>query len=210
MSKANTKEKVLDIAELLFISNGYKNTSLRKITSKANVNLAAVNYHFGDKKTLIEQVLDKYLSQLMPLINEQLVALNKQDSISVRDVLIAVQQPLFSLESVRENGTYRFLSLIASGYQDVQGHLKRFILKHYEDTLALFMDSIYRANPKVDKETLFWQLHFSLGAFVFAVSSKEALSSLSLNNLNKKVDSAGIAEQLIPYLEAAIQAEKIK
>jgi AcrR family transcriptional regulator len=42
-----TKERILDVAEELFMEHGYEATSLRALTSAADVNLAAVNYHFG-------------------------------------------------------------------------------------------------------------------------------------------------------------------
>ena len=47
-----TVDKILDAAEKLFAEHGFTETSLRAITSKAGVNLAAVNYHFGSKKFL--------------------------------------------------------------------------------------------------------------------------------------------------------------
>ena len=43
----STKTKILDAAEILFADKGFNGTSLREITSQAEVNLAAVNYHFG-------------------------------------------------------------------------------------------------------------------------------------------------------------------
>lgn len=46
----STKNKILDAADVLFADKGFNGTSLREITSQANVNLAAVNYHFGYKK----------------------------------------------------------------------------------------------------------------------------------------------------------------
>ncbi len=55
--QADTKERILDAAEYLFARNGYRGTSLREITGRAEVNLAAVNYHFGSKKTLVEEVI---------------------------------------------------------------------------------------------------------------------------------------------------------
>jgi len=44
-----TKERILDAAETLFMEHGYEATSLRALTTAADVNLAAVNYHCGTK-----------------------------------------------------------------------------------------------------------------------------------------------------------------
>ena len=52
----DTKEKILDAAERLFAEHGFASTSMRDITTEADVNLAAVNYHFGSKLALLQAV----------------------------------------------------------------------------------------------------------------------------------------------------------
>ena len=44
---SDTRARILDAAERLFMAHGYDGTSMRQITGEAGVNLAAVNYHFG-------------------------------------------------------------------------------------------------------------------------------------------------------------------
>ena len=52
----STKERILGAAEALFATHGFAGASLRQVTAAARVNLAAVNYHFGSKDKLIEEV----------------------------------------------------------------------------------------------------------------------------------------------------------
>jgi AcrR family transcriptional regulator len=52
----NTKERILNHAEVLFAQKGYHAVSVREITSAAGCNLSAVNYHFGNKKNLYIEV----------------------------------------------------------------------------------------------------------------------------------------------------------
>lgn len=47
-----TRERLLTQAEILFAAGGYNGVSVRQITTAADCNLAAVNYHFGNKKNL--------------------------------------------------------------------------------------------------------------------------------------------------------------
>ena len=68
MSQSDTVQRILDAAEVLFAQKGFAETSLRAITSRAGVNLAAVNYHFGSKEALVQAVFERYLTQLA-LIN---------------------------------------------------------------------------------------------------------------------------------------------
>ena len=60
----DTRERILCAAEALFMEHGYASTSLRLITARANVNLAAVNYHFGSKQALIREVFERRLGPL--------------------------------------------------------------------------------------------------------------------------------------------------
>jgi AcrR family transcriptional regulator len=53
----DTKARILDATEKLFIEVGYEATSLRQVTSRAIVNLAAVNYHFRSKEIMMQSVL---------------------------------------------------------------------------------------------------------------------------------------------------------
>src|ERR1700675_4146146 len=56
-SPHDTKTKILNAAEKLFALNGFDATSLRDITAQAQVNLAAVNYHFQSKDSLGDAVI---------------------------------------------------------------------------------------------------------------------------------------------------------
>jgi AcrR family transcriptional regulator len=51
-SNDQTRQRILIEAERLFAENGFNGVSVRKITTAAGVNLAAVNYHFGNKENL--------------------------------------------------------------------------------------------------------------------------------------------------------------
>src|SRR5258707_12134788 len=60
----DTKSRILDVAEQLFMEHGFEATSLRQLTSSAGVNLAAVNYHFGTKEELFQTVLTRRLDPM--------------------------------------------------------------------------------------------------------------------------------------------------
>ncbi len=205
--KNTTKDRILDVAEGLFAEHGFNDTSLRVITSKAGVNLASVNYHFGDKKTLVRAVLNRYLEAFMPALQDALITLNLDKNYSMADVFESLREPLRSLNNVRPNGTSRFMSLIGRGYTDVQGHLRWFITTRYQQTLTLFTDSVLKANPKLDPETLFWRLHFTLGTCVFTMASSQALSEIAQSNFGHEVDIKAVVDHLIIYLAAGVGAE---
>src|SRR3546814_13367071 len=55
----STKDRILGAAEELFAQHGFSGPSLRQVTSRAAVNIAAVNYHFGSKENLVTAVIPR-------------------------------------------------------------------------------------------------------------------------------------------------------
>ena len=56
VNEADARERLLDEAEMLFAEKGFHAVSVREITKAAGCNLAAVNYHFGNKENLYLEV----------------------------------------------------------------------------------------------------------------------------------------------------------
>ncbi len=59
-----TRKRLLEAAEELFAQNGFDGTSIRDITTKANRGPAAVNYFFGDKRELYEELFRLRLREM--------------------------------------------------------------------------------------------------------------------------------------------------
>lgn len=53
----STRESILYVAEKLFAERGYEAVTSKEICEQAKVNLAAVNYYFGGKEALYQEVL---------------------------------------------------------------------------------------------------------------------------------------------------------
>mgnify|MGYP001382822675 CR=1 FL=1 len=116
MSQTDTKSKILDTAEQRFARDGYHVTSLRALTEQAQVNLAAVNYHFGSKEGLLQAVIER---RLLPLdktrrqkINQVLsTAADRGNRPTVRALLQAFIGPTLEF-SKSGSGARDFISLI--------------------------------------------------------------------------------------------------
>jgi TetR/AcrR family transcriptional regulator, regulator of cefoperazone and chloramphenicol sensitivity len=54
---AATRRQLLEAAAEVFAESGFRATTVRQICQRAGANIAAVNYHFGDKEELYQQVL---------------------------------------------------------------------------------------------------------------------------------------------------------
>jgi AcrR family transcriptional regulator len=54
-----TRERLLEVAGPIFADRGYQATTIREICAGAGANVAAINYHFGDKLGLYTEVLQQ-------------------------------------------------------------------------------------------------------------------------------------------------------
>ncbi len=89
-ARAHTRHKLLDAAQQVFLERGYFDATIRDICQRAGLNLALVNYHFGDKLGLYTEVLrscTNMTSQPEPL---QHVAELDADPVSLLRDLVAM------------------------------------------------------------------------------------------------------------------------
>jgi AcrR family transcriptional regulator len=73
-NSSNLREQILSTAEILFAKKGFRRTSIRDITNKANCNLASVNYYFQGKENLYIEVFNRR----MELLTRQRIRLLEQ------------------------------------------------------------------------------------------------------------------------------------
>ncbi|ACC70881.1 TetR/AcrR family transcriptional regulator [Paraburkholderia phymatum] len=168
----DTKSRILDAAETLFIECGFDAMSLRQITSKAEVNLAAVNYHFGSKASLMHAMLSRRLD----LLNEQrLKLLDRFDTLlgprlTCEHVLGAMFIPALRVSRDTRIGGKAFLRLLGRAYTDPSPFIRDFLGAHYASVAERFFDAFQRALPHLPREELGWRLHFAIGALSGALS----------------------------------------
>ena len=201
--KAQTKDKILDAAEQLFAVTGFAETSMRQITSKAGVNLASVNYHFGSKKALIKAVVDRYLAVFLPQLLDEIHALEKQKpNFDISELFHCFKQPLLHLEQINPDGAIYFIRLIGRGYIDFQGHLRKFITDKYGEELEQLQAAFHKTAPQLTPADVFWRLHFTIGTSVFTLSAADALKDISQVDFEQEMTTEKILDQLLPYLAA--------
>jgi AcrR family transcriptional regulator len=200
-----TKQRILSAAESLFASQGFTHTSTRMITQQAGVNLAAVNYHFGSKKNLIQAVLRNYFESVIPNLDAKIDQLEKVEQPEIIDIIRCVITPLIAMDKDKPHSASVFIQLLGRGYSDSQGHLRSFILGNYGDTIARLMSLFRRSVSDVSEQELFWRLHFALGSFVFSMASSNALVEIAQADFNQYPDTEAIIERLALFVASGIQ-----
>ncbi|ACS79015.1 TetR/AcrR family transcriptional regulator [Maridesulfovibrio salexigens] len=83
MSDQSTKERILEAASRVFCEKGFKATTVRDICAEADANVAAINYHFGDKRKLYLQVLKSWMDAMLE-DGDRLKGITEQSTIEER------------------------------------------------------------------------------------------------------------------------------
>ena len=202
-----TRLRILDAAESLFVEHGFEATSLRLVTARAKVNLAAVNYHFGGKDELFRAMLARRLDPL----NEQRIALLEKlqrdaEPASCEAVLSAMLIPALIIARNRRRGGNDFLRLLGRAYVDPAPGLRHFLSERYAPMVARFKDAFGRALPELGKKELTWRLHFVMGALAYTLAGTDAWKLIAALNPGKAGNDARLLRRLEPFLIAGLKA----
>ena len=158
----DTRDKILDAAELLFVERGFAATSMRAIASKAEVNLAAANYHFGSKRGLLSAVFHR---RVAPITEQRLAGLKQLKesgkALTVRGILEVFFQPMTS----SENNTI-VPGVVGWIYGEQEAITKPILESEFAETTAAFQEALKPLLAKVSREELGWRFHFIIGAMI--------------------------------------------
>jgi AcrR family transcriptional regulator len=165
----STRERILGVAETLFARHGFAGASLRQVTAAAKVNLAAVNYHFGSKESLIEEVFRRRLDELNRQRLDALAAVLAKPGHVLEDVLDAFIRPALEHSMDRAGGAV-FVRVLARAYAEHDERLRRFLSDNYGHVLREFAAAFAPLLPQLDREELYWRLDIVSGALTYAMA----------------------------------------
>ena len=200
----STKERILSAAEELFARHGFAGASLRQVTAAANVNLAAVNYHFGSKDNLINEVFRRRLDELSTHRLEALQAARDKAKSTLEDILAAFIHPALAL-SVDKPGGATFVRVLARAYAEHNERLRKFLSENYGHVLKEFAAAISAELPHLDKEELYWRIDIIAGALTYAMADFGVIKRRG--SMSEKVHRERAAEHLIRFAAAGLRAD---
>lgn len=209
MAQSETVERILDAAEQLFAEKGFAETSLRLITSKAGVNLAAVNYHFGSKKALIQAVftrfLDPFVSSLeLELERNELAGSPEQTLEELLEMLVRL---VLAIKPRSGNDLSIFMRLLGLAFSQSQGHLRKYLGEVYGKVFKRYMTLVLRSTPELPLNVLFWRVHFMLGSAAFTLSSMKTLKAMAEAEYGERARTDEVLRQMVPFFAAGIRAD---
>ena len=204
-SPPSSPERILAAAEQLFGEKGFSSVSLRQVTSAAEVNLAAVNYHFGSKDGLIEAVLRRNVE---PINAERLRMLDEYESaasasVELERIVEAFLRPGIVSLSHSEHGR-RLLQLYGRVHAEPNPQIHDLFMKMFVPISQRFGAALRRSLPHLSEDEIIWRMHFVIG--VMAQTCQEPDRVRHMSNGRIQADSETTLQQLIPFLAAGLRA----
>jgi AcrR family transcriptional regulator len=204
-----TRTRILDAAEELFMLHGFEGTSMRLLTSKAGVNLAAVNYHFGSKDALIEAVFRRRLD---PMNAARIAALEKlQAESGGRPLVPALVIRAFVGESLRmiedeKSGGRNFIRLLGRTYTEPSKEIRSLIGQLYAPAMERYKAAFEHALPQMPREELVWRMYFMFGTLAYTLAATDTVQLIAGCKPEDRYDARLLEERLCAFLAAGLSA----
>jgi len=205
MAQSETVERILDAAEQLFAERGFAETSLRLITSKAGVNLAAVNYHFGSKKAVFSRFLGPFCASLERELERRQA--KPEHKPSLEELLEMLVEQALAVQPRSNNDLSIFMRLLGLAFSQSQGHLRRYLEDMYGKVFRRYMLLVNEAAPRIPPLELFWRVHFMLGAAAFSMSGIKALRAIAETDFGINTSIEQVMRLMVPFLAAGMRAD---
>ena len=167
-SSGSTKERILGAAEVLFAQRGFDGASLRQLTTAAGVNLAAVNYHFGSKDKLVEEVFRRRLDALNASRLSALAKVAGHPDTTLEAVLAAYIRPALDLS--HDGSGSLFMRVLARAFAEHDDTLRQFLSANYGHVMRQFTAEFARLLPQLSRQELYWRIDLVTGALTHAMS----------------------------------------
>jgi len=201
---ADTKARILDAAEKLIFEHGAEKTSLRMITAEADVNLAAINYHFGSKDLLVDAVLVRYVR---PIIDSQLARLERAEAAagvsgpSLNNIIRSYLIPL--MEFVEQNPHHCELFVkMGKPFKDVN-RIRNWFTELHKPLSQRFGEALLRALPHVPRETVLVRMALMMntaGAFFHTWQLENIEHAYNLS-----VGQGKLLEYMVAFISAGLR-----
>lgn len=201
----DTKEQILNVAEQAIAEHGYAGTTLRSVVSKAQVNLAAVHYHFGSKEALFQAVVARIAE---PMVAQQITLLaavmtETDGSPSVEAILRAYLAPAFKIvahDQKARPARAQFIGRCRTEPEPVQSIADQQFRRGTEK----FLDAFQRALPEQSRSQLKWKLDLVVTGLVRVLGEAGKPGALLTGTAAEDIE--GALAKLIAFVIPGLKA----
>ncbi|MCS0494758.1 TetR/AcrR family transcriptional regulator [Ancylobacter mangrovi] len=201
---AQTRQRIVEVAESLFASQGYDAVGLRDIVRVAEINSAAVHYHFGTKEALFLHILRLRAEPIASARAQAFQALRARGPLVLSEVIEAFLRPALD-QPLHEPRRANYAELRARLSGEQEPAVRALLAEIFDPSTRMFLAAIRDCLPELPESEIYYRFHFLLGTMVYAMANPGRIQDLSLGDTNP-FDLDEVLAHLVPFIEAGFRA----
>lgn len=200
-----THERILDAAQKLFAGKGLDATSVRDITTEADCNVAAVNYHFGGKEKLY---VESFMAMLGPLRDQRMTMM---EELMQRDPMPTLEEYLagfaegFLEPLVDESLGRQFMLFVSREISDQNLPAGLFLGEFIMPLVTMAVSSLDRVGVPLTQEQSFYCIFSIIGQLLHAVKGHHMRAQIETMG-GPPFDLEGFVDHFVRFSAAGIRA----
>ncbi len=164
--RPDTREELIRAAERLFASRGIDGVSLREITRAAGQrNTSALQYHFGDRPSLLQAVIDKHRADTEPRRHALLDQCEAESGGDLRALAAALVLPL-AAKLADPDGGRAYLQINCEVYTRPSAHIEQVPRRDPGNSMLRWHAMVDPLLPDKERKALHWRFPAIRLAFV--------------------------------------------
>ncbi len=202
-----TRQQIILAAEKLFAEKGFRAMTLRAVTREAQVNLAAVNYHFGSKSQLMLEVIR---NRMAPINQERLLRLHALVSqhapnpIPVEAIFESLFRPLFESNGPGTRPDAGLMLLLGRAFSEPTDFMRDMHNDFFQALTRQYLTELKRSCPQMPIDTLRYRFFLTIGTMLGTLIDQMILETLTASK-SKQRNYDKILNELIAYTSAGFQ-----
>jgi AcrR family transcriptional regulator len=166
------RTRILDTAEELFARQGPTAVTLRSIAAAAEVNVAAVNYYFGSKEKLFEEM---FLRRVVPLNDQRLTQLDAciaraGGNPTLEAIVSAFVMPAWQLADTASTNARAIFVQYSAGRVLAMPEVDEMLSRYYARLREAFVAALQRALPHLAQPDVIWRYYWMGGSLMMTLA----------------------------------------
>lgn len=162
------KDWIFGVVEELFVQYGFVGILLCQVISQVDVNIVVVNYYFGFKENLVNEVFCCCMDEMIGVCLLQFECVCVEYFGELCLVLVVFVELVLVLVQDCQNGGV-FVCVIVCVYVEKNDNLCKFLFDYYGYVLCVFGKVIGECVLDLSKEELYWCFDFLVGLFIYVM-----------------------------------------
>lgn len=206
-SGGDTREKLLDAAELKFAEHGYDGTSLRDISKAGGVHWPLATYYFKTKEELFSEVVERRAIELTRVRLATLAQIDLSTTAPEESVRLLIQgyiSPLLKARYGRSVQWQAHVRLEAAHLVNVK-RWAPLVRKHFDEAAQAYLSAFRRVLPQADENALLNAFSFMISTTLYACSKTDRFSKWKRKPASRAEELAEMTEDLIRFIHAGFK-----